>query len=111
MKKEIEDIIGLDTTGCPLISAKEGIGIDEVLRQIVEKLPPPKGDPEAPLKALIFDSYYDNYRGAISMVRIVDGTVKAGDRIRMWSKSGFMHPECAPQPRFLRARWVISPRA
>ena len=85
VKKEIEDIIGLDTTGCPLISAKEGIGIDEVLRQIVEKLPPPSGDPEAPLKALIFDSYYDNYRGAISMVRIVDGSVKAGDRIKMFA--------------------------
>ena len=85
VKKEIEDIIGLDTAGCPLISAKEGIGIDDVLAQIVEKLPPPKGDPDAPLKALIFDSYYDNYRGAISMVRIVDGTVKAGDKIRMFA--------------------------
>ncbi len=81
--KEIEDIIGLDTSGCPRVSAKEGLGIDDVLAQIVEKLPPPKGDPDAPLKALIFDSYYDNYRGAISMVRIMDGTVKAGDRIKM----------------------------
>ena len=85
VKREIEDIIGLDTTGCPLISAKDGIGVDDVLAQIVEKLPPPGGDPAAPLKALIFDSYYDNYRGAISMVRIVDGTVKAGDRIKMFA--------------------------
>ena len=84
-KAEIEDIIGLDTEGCPLISAKEGIGIDDVLSAIIEKLPAPKGDKNAPLKALIFDSFYDNYRGAISMVRIVDGTIKAGDRIRMMS--------------------------
>ncbi len=84
-KAEIEDIIGLDTAGCPLISAKEGIGIDDVLTAVIEKLPPPKGDALAPLKALIFDSYYDNYRGAISMVRIVDGTVKAGDRIKMFA--------------------------
>ncbi|MBO5654514.1 MAG: elongation factor 4 [Clostridia bacterium] len=84
-RAEIEDIIGLDTEGCPLISAKEGIGIDDVLSAIVEKLPAPKGDKNAPLKALIFDSFYDNYRGAISMVRIVDGTIKAGDRIRMMS--------------------------
>ena len=84
-KAEIEDIIGLDTEGCPLISAKEGIGIEDVLSAIVEKLPAPKGDKDAPLKALIFDSFYDNYRGAISMVRIVDGSVKAGDRIRMMS--------------------------
>ncbi len=84
-KAEIEDIIGLDTADCPLISAKEGIGIDDVLSGIIEKLPAPSGDENAPLKALIFDSFYDNYRGAISMVRIVDGTVKAGDRIRMMS--------------------------
>lgn len=84
-KAEIEDIIGLDTTDCPLISAKEGLGIDDVLKGIVEKLPAPSGDENAPLKALIFDSFYDNYRGAISMVRIVDGTIKAGDRIRMMS--------------------------
>ena len=83
--REIEDIIGLDTSGCPKVSAKEGTGIDEVRAQIVDKLPPPKGDPDAPLKALIFDSYYDNYRGAISMVRIMDGTVKAGDRIKMFA--------------------------
>ncbi len=85
VKLEIEDIIGLDTEGCPLVSAKEGIGIDDLLNQIIEKLPAPSGDDSAPLKALIFDSFYDNYRGAISMVRIMDGTVKVGDKIKMMS--------------------------
>lgn len=85
VKLEIEDIIGLDTEGCPLVSAKEGIGIDDLLNQIIEKLPAPTGDDTAPLKALIFDSFYDNYRGAISMVRIMDGTVKVGDKIKMMS--------------------------
>lgn len=85
VKLEIEDIIGLDTEGCPLVSAKEGIGIDDLLNQIIEKLPAPTGDDSAPLKALIFDSFYDNYRGAISMVRIMDGKVKAGDEIKMMS--------------------------
>jgi len=84
-KLEIEDIIGLDTDNCPLVSAKEGIGIDDLLDKIVEKLPCPNGDEEKPLKALIFDSFYDNYKGAISMVRIIDGTVKAGDTILMMS--------------------------
>lgn len=85
VKKEIEDIIGLDTSDSPLVSAKEGIGIEALIEAVIEKLPAPKGDPDAPLKALIFDSYYDNYRGAISMVRIVDGRVKAGDRIKMFA--------------------------
>ena len=85
VKLEIEDVIGLDTDGCPLVSAKEGIGIDELIAQIIEKLPAPQGDDSSPLKALIFDSFYDNYRGAISMVRIFDGTVKAGDTIKMMS--------------------------
>ncbi len=84
-KKEIEDIIGFDTEGIPLVSAKEGIGIEDVLRAVIEKLPPPSGDENAPLKALIFDSYYDNYKGAISFVRIKDGTIKAGQRIKMFS--------------------------
>ncbi|MBQ3864833.1 MAG: translation elongation factor 4, partial [Clostridia bacterium] len=83
VKKEIEDIIGLDASEAPLISAKQGINIDEVLEQIVEKIPSPEGNEEAPLKALIFDSLYDNYRGAIVYVRIVDGSVKAGDIIHM----------------------------
>ncbi len=83
VKHEIEDEIGLDTEGCPLVSAKQGIGIGDVLEQIVERVPAPEGDPDAPLQALIFDSYYDNYRGAISSVRVMQGTVRVGDRIRM----------------------------
>lgn len=79
--KEIEDVLGLDTSNAPRISAKEGIGIEEVLKGIVEHLPPPKGNRGAPLKALIFDSFYDNYKGAICYVRVKEGTVKQGDAI------------------------------
>lgn len=82
-RKEIEDVIGLDAQNAPCISAKEGINIGAVLDQIVDLIPPPQGDENAPLKALIFDSYYDNYRGAVCIVRIVNGVVKAGTRIRM----------------------------
>ncbi|WP_199083900.1 MULTISPECIES: translation elongation factor 4 [unclassified Sporosarcina] len=83
VKKEIEDVIGLDASEAVLASAKAGIGIDEILEQIVEKVPAPQGDPEAPLKALIFDSHYDQYKGVIVNIRIVEGKVKPGDRIRM----------------------------
>ena len=82
-KKEIEEIIGIPADDAPLISAKEGINIEQVLQQIIEKIPAPKGDSAKPLKALIFDSYYDNYKGAICMVRIMDGTVKIGTKIYM----------------------------
>ena len=81
-KKEIEDVIGLDSSYAPLVSAKEGIGIDEVLESVVKYFPAPSGDENAPLKALIFDSYYDNYKGVILFVRIKDGTVKVGDKIK-----------------------------
>lgn len=83
MKQEIEDMIGLDQDDVVLASAKSNIGIEEILEKIVEVVPAPDGDPEAPLKALIFDSEYDPYRGVISSIRIVDGVVKAGDKIRM----------------------------
>ncbi|MBM7716323.1 GTP-binding protein LepA [Bacillus thermophilus] len=83
VRQEIEDVIGLDASEAVLASAKAGIGIDEILEQVVEKVPAPTGDPEAPLKALIFDSLYDAYRGVIAYIRIVEGTVKAGDRIKM----------------------------
>lgn len=85
VRQEIEDVIGLDASEAVLASAKVGIGIEEILEQIVEKIPAPSGDPDAPLKALIFDSLYDPYRGVVAYVRIVDGTVKPGQRIKMMS--------------------------
>ncbi len=83
VRQEIEDVIGLDASEAVLASAKAGIGIEEILEQVVEKVPAPTGDPSAPLKALIFDSLYDPYRGVIAYIRIVEGTVKPGDRIKM----------------------------
>ena len=83
VRGEIEEIIGLDASQSPLISAKAGVGIDEVLESVVTMMPAPQGDENAPLQALIFDSFYDNYRGAICFVRIVSGSVRAGMRIRM----------------------------
>lgn len=85
VKQEIEDVIGLDASNAVLASAKAGIGIEDILEQIVEMVPAPTGEPDAPLKALIFDSYYDSYRGVITHVRIVDGIVKKGDKIKMMS--------------------------
>ncbi len=83
VKNEIEDVIGLEAHDAPLISAKNGINIEDVLEQIVEKIPAPSGDANAPLKALIFDSVYDAYKGVIIFCRVMEGTVKAGTRIRM----------------------------
>ncbi len=82
VKTEIEEVIGLDASSAPLVSAKEGIGIDDVLEAIVTAFPAPDGDVNAPLKALIFDSYYDNYKGVILFVRIKEGSVRAGDKIK-----------------------------
>ena len=82
-KKEIEDVLGIPSDNVPCISAKEGINIDDVLAQIVEKIPCPKGDETKSLKALIFDSMYDNFKGAICFVRVFDGQVKIGDKILM----------------------------
>lgn len=82
-KKEIEDIIGIPAVGCPCISAKTGLNVEEVLEKIVTELPCPKGDETARTKCLIFDSYYDNYKGAVAYVRVVDGKVKVGDEIRL----------------------------
>jgi len=85
VRQEIEDVIGLDASEAVPTSAKAGIGIEEILEQIVEKVPAPTGDPSAPLEALIFDSYYDAYRGVVASIRVVNGTVKVGDKIRMMS--------------------------
>lgn len=87
VRQEIEDVIGLDASEAVLASAKAGIGIEEILEQVVEKVPAPLGDPDAPLKALIFDSLYDPYRGVVLYIRIVDGTVKVGDKIKMMATS------------------------
>ena len=81
-KKEIEDVIGIPAMHAPCISAKEGINIDSVLKAIIKEFPAPRGNEDAPLKCLIFDSYYDNFKGAICLVRVFDGKVKVGDRIR-----------------------------
>ncbi len=83
VKNEIEDVIGIPADEAPLISAKMGINIEAVMEQIVKAIPAPKGDPDAPLKALIFDSYYDSYKGVIVYVRIKEGTLRVGDKIRM----------------------------
>ncbi len=83
--EEIEDIIGIPAEGCPAVSAKTGLNIEQVLEAIAEQIPAPEGDESAPLKALIFDSYYDSYLGVVVNLRIKDGSISAGDRIRMMS--------------------------
>ncbi len=87
-KKEIEDAIGLDASAAPLVSAKEGLNIKDVLDAVVDLVPSPKGSDEKPLKALIFDCQYDNYKGVIIFVRIVDGSVKVGTKIKMFETRG-----------------------
>ncbi|WP_125554699.1 translation elongation factor 4 [Salibacterium salarium] len=83
IKQEIEDVIGIDASDAVLASAKSGLGTDEVLKQIVEKIPAPSGNPEEPLQALIFDSIYDTYRGVIAYIRVVEGTIRPGEKIQM----------------------------
>ena len=83
IKEEIEDVIGIEASEAPLISAKTGLNVEDVLEAVVEQIPAPNGDSEAPLKALIFDSYYDSYKGVVNHVRILDGKVKAGTKIKL----------------------------
>ena len=85
-RREIEDIIGIPAEDCPAVSAKVGLNIEDVLEKIVTDIPAPKGDPDAPLKALIFDSHYDSYLGVVVYIRVFDGTLRAGDRIRLMAK-------------------------
>ncbi len=100
VRQEIEDVIGINADKAPLISAKNGINIEEVLERIVELVPPPEGDSEKPLKALIFDSYYDSYKGVIVYVRIIDGKLTPGTKIKMMATGatfdvvdvGYLHP-------------------
>jgi GTP-binding protein LepA len=108
VKKEIEEIIGLDCERALPISAKTGEGVEELLEAIVDRLPPPDGDPEAPLKALIFDSWYDSYQGVVVLFRVVDGRLKPGDRIHLFStgkeyevlRLGAFSPEIVDLPSF-----------
>ncbi len=89
-RAEIEDVIGIDATDAIPCSAKTGMGIDEILEAVIARVPPPKGDPAAPLKALIVDSWFDNYVGVVMLVRVVDGVLKAKDKIRLMS-TGAVH--------------------
>jgi GTP-binding protein LepA len=104
IREQIEQLIGLDASEAVLASAKNGIGIKEILEEIVKKVPAPKGDPNAPLRALIFDSWFDPYRGVIILTRIIDGTLRKGQKIRLWSNGkvhevdgvGFQSPKPVP---------------
>mgnify|MGYP003630339033 FL=1 len=91
--QEIEDIIGVDAASALRISAKTGHGVGELLEQLVEQVPPPKGNPDGPLKALIIDSWFDNYLGVVSLIRIVDGTLETGERIMMMSTGRPVHAD------------------
>ena len=102
--EQIESLIGLDATDAVLTSAKQGIGIVEILEAVVARIPAPKGDPNAPLRALIFDSWYDPYRGVIVLIRVVDGKIAVGQKVRLWSSNkafevegaGYQSPKAVP---------------
>ena len=104
IREQIETVIGLDARDAVLASAKQGIGIHEILEAIVHLVPPPKGSPDAPLRALIFDSWFDPYRGVIILVRVIDGRLRLGQKIRLWSNgqvfevegSGYQAPKATP---------------
>ena len=109
VRREIEEVIGLDAKDAVPTSAKEGIGIVEILEQIVQKVPAPEGDPEAPLKAIIFDSWYDTYRGVVMLVRVFEGTLATKQKIQLWSNKrdfevqelGIFAPFSRPVPRLI----------
>ncbi|MCC7237264.1 MAG: elongation factor 4 [Bryobacterales bacterium] len=104
IREQIEQVIGLDATEAVLASAKQGIGVEEILEAVVHKAPPPKGNPDAPLRALIFDSWFDPYRGVITLVRVVDGRLRLGQKIRLWANGssheveglGYQTPKAVP---------------
>jgi GTP-binding protein LepA len=104
IREQIEQVVGLDASDAVLASAKNGIGIKEILEAVVRRVPPPKGDPNAPLRALIFDSWFDPYRGVIILTRIVDGTLRVGQKVRLFSNGssheveglGFQSPKPVP---------------
>ena len=104
IREQIEQVVGLDASDAILASAKNGIGITEILEAVVQRIPAPKGDPQAPLRALIFDSWFDPYRGVIILTRIMDGSVRKGQKIRLWSNGasyevdglGFQSPKPVP---------------
>src|SRR3974390_2929816 len=104
IREQIETIIGLDARDAILASAKQGTGVHEVLEAIVHLVPPPKGSPDAPLRALIFDSWFDTYRGVIILLRVVDGRLRLGQKVRLWAKGqvyevdglGYQAPKATP---------------
>src|SRR6185437_3924645 len=104
VREQIEDVIGIDASDAVLASAKQGVGIHEILEAIVKRIPPPTGDAEKPLRALIFDSWFDPYRGVIVLVRVIDGQLRMGQRIRLWSNGqefdveglGYQSPKAIP---------------
>jgi GTP-binding protein LepA len=104
IQEQIEQLIGLDATGALLVSAKNGTGVEEVLEAIVRQVPPPRGNPDAPLRALLFDSWFDPYRGVITLLRVVDGRLKMKQKIRLWSNGktfeveglGYQSPKPVP---------------
>ena len=112
IREQIENIIGLDASDAVMTSAKTGLGVEDVLEAIVAKVPPPKGDRNAPLKALIFDSWYDSYRGVIVLFRVVDGTVKKGTKIRFFNAGREYLVETIgvnrPRPTLINDSWTSS---
>jgi GTP-binding protein LepA len=106
IREQIEDVIGLDASDAILVSAKQGIGIHETLEAIVKRVPPPRGNPDAPLRALIFDSWFDPYRGVIILARILDGKIALNQKIKLWSNGeqfdveglGYQSPKAIPLP-------------